>query len=65
MMNFLIVRCSRWVGQSDQFSGRIFFFRERSSGLGVHDGQHVATKNSPDYKVVTFNGDNPVLLVED
>ena len=64
-MNVLIMRRSRWVGQGDQFSGRIFFFRERSFGLGVHDGQHVATENSPDYKMITFDGDNPVLLVED
>src|ERR1700687_545348 len=61
----LIQRGLGRVGQSYQFSKRIVFFCKRSLRLGVDDGEYIAAESSPNDQAVIFDGDNPVLLVED
>ncbi len=64
-MTLSIRRGSGRVGQSNQFSGRVVFFCERSLRFGVDDDQDIAAESTPDDEAVTFDGDNAILLVED
>jgi hypothetical protein len=56
--------CGR-VSQSDQSSQRIVLWGERSRGLRVDDGEHLAAAHSADDQTVTLDGDNSVPFVED
>ena len=53
------------IGKSDQLSWRVVFLIEKSVGFRVDDGQHFTARDPSHQQAVAFDGNDPVLLVED